>query len=85
MGKGRTGDSAGAPSSRRDFLKKSVAAAAASVPLSASGTVAQETGGQPQASAGSKPPNVVVIIADQFRGDFIGANGLNPDGRDAEP
>ncbi len=80
MSKGRTDGSAGASSSRRDFLKKSVAAAAASVPLSAGDAVAQGTGRKSNESAGNKPPNVVVIIADQFRGDFIGANGRNPMG-----
>jgi arylsulfatase A-like enzyme len=80
MSKGKTGGSAGKPSSRRDFLKKSVAAAAASVPFSAGDAMAQEAGGESIASAARKPPNIVVMIADQFRGDFIGANGCNPMG-----
>jgi arylsulfatase A-like enzyme len=79
MGTRKSSDSARASSSRRDFLKKTFAAAA-SVPLSAGGVAAQGTGGKSQASRGSKPPNVVVIIADQFRGDFIGASGRNPMG-----
>jgi len=80
MSKQRAGDSAGAPSSRRDFLKKSVAAAAASVPISAGSSVARGADEKSSEIGRRKPPNVVVIIADQFRGDFIGANGCNPMG-----
>ena len=49
---------------RRDFLQRSSAIAAA--PLLASGTRANTR------------PNFVVIISDQFRWDCIGAYGLNP-------
>jgi arylsulfatase A-like enzyme len=56
--------------SRRGFLKNSFAAAAAA-PLAAENAAAQ---------ANKKKPNIVMIIADQFRGDFIGANGMNPMG-----
>lgn len=57
--------------SRRGFLKNSFAAAA-TAPLGAQGAAVKGGGGN--------RPNVVVIIADQFRGDFIGANGENPMG-----
>ncbi len=55
---------------RRTFL--SSFAAAASAPLAAEAAAAQSNSG--------KRPNIVIIIADQFRGDFIGANGQNPMG-----
>jgi arylsulfatase A-like enzyme len=80
MSKGSTGGSAGEPPTRRDFLKRSVAAAAASVPFSAGDIAAQGSGRESDAPAARKPPNIVVMIADQFRGDFIGANGCNPMG-----
>ena len=80
MSTGKTDKSTRASSNRRDFLKKSFAAAAASIPVSADPAAALSTDRQPNAKADSKPPNVVVIIADQFRGDFIGANGQNPMG-----
>jgi arylsulfatase A-like enzyme len=58
---------------RRTFLKSSVAAAvAAAVP----GTSA----GEKQTSAPAAPsvrPNVIIYLADQFRWDFIAANGKN--------
>jgi hypothetical protein len=31
-------------------------------------------------TSGAAKPNIVVIISDQFRGDCIGAMGLNPMG-----
>lgn len=79
MSTGKTGDAMGSSSSRRDFLKKSLAATA-SVPLSARSVMAQ--GGVERAvdAPKGKRPNVVIIIADQFRWDFVGANGLNPMG-----
>ena len=80
MNTGNTDKSTRSSSNRRDFLKKSFAAAAASIPLSAETAAAQSTDQPSDASANRKPPNVVVIIADQFRGDFIGANGQNPMG-----
>jgi len=79
MSSGKTDNLTGASSSRRDFLKKSFAAAA-SVPLSAGGATAQSSGGAANGAVKGKRPNVVIIIADQFRGDFIGANGQNPMG-----
>ncbi|TAM79220.1 MAG: twin-arginine translocation signal domain-containing protein [Acidobacteria bacterium] len=79
MGKEKTHNPSGSPSSRRDFLKKS-AAAAVSIPLSTGGAEAFSPDGQIQESSSRNPPNVVIIIADQFRGDFIGANGRNPMG-----
>ena len=67
------------PATRREFLKRSAMAMAAPG-LAASGLAASEgQAGQPSA-AGRKKPNLIIYIADQFRGDFVGANGLNPMG-----
>ncbi|MEJ2009733.1 MAG: sulfatase-like hydrolase/transferase [Acidobacteriota bacterium] len=64
---------------RRDFLKGSAMAMAAPG-LAASGLAASsEQAGQPSASR-RKKPNILIYIADQFRWDFVGANGLNPMG-----
>jgi hypothetical protein len=49
---------------RRDFLKSTSALGAA--PLAA------------WSEAGRTKANVILIISDQFRWDWIGANGLNP-------
>jgi arylsulfatase A-like enzyme len=66
-------------STRREFLKRSAMAMA--VPELATRGVAASAEPIDQSSAEShKKPNVIVYIADQFRGDFIGANGLNPMG-----
>ncbi len=54
--------------SRRSFLKSSVAAAiAAAVPASAEADTKKP----------ATPPNIVLYLSDQFRWDFIGANGRN--------
>jgi arylsulfatase A-like enzyme len=56
---------------RRSFLKASVAAAvAASIPSA-------EAREKSSASGPAVKPNIVVFISDQFRPDFIGANGHN--------
>ena len=59
-------------SSRRSFLR---AAALSSGALVAGAGVAQA---ETEAAAGSRRPNVLMICADQFRTDFVGANGENP-------
>lgn len=75
-----------APSTRREFLQKAaiaaggVAAAGAGTTAAALPRVGRSTAGSDKASPAAKRPNIVVIIADQFRGDFIGANGQNPMG-----
>jgi arylsulfatase A-like enzyme len=63
--------------SRRNFLKQSVAALAGSA-------ITQEraSGGEGglQKSRPQKPPNILIIISDQFRWDYVGAYGMNPMG-----
>jgi arylsulfatase A-like enzyme len=57
---------------RRSFLKASIAASiAAAVPPS----VEAQTG--PVTGARSAKPNIILYLSDQFRADFIGANGRN--------
>jgi arylsulfatase A-like enzyme len=60
---------------RRDFLKRS--AAAISAPAIAAETSSRSRGGARDPQTG-KRPNIVIVIADQFRWDFVGAYGLNP-------
>ncbi|MGH9325601.1 MAG: sulfatase-like hydrolase/transferase [Terriglobia bacterium] len=55
---------------RREFLKRAALAATASA------TTAKAAEAGPGDSI--KPPNILLIIADQFRWDFVGAYGLNP-------
>src|ERR1700742_5123644 len=56
--------------SRRSFLKSTVAAAvAAAVPVAAEQTKA--------AANPASRPNIILYLADQFRSDFVGANGRN--------
>jgi arylsulfatase A-like enzyme len=59
---------------RRSFLKNSVAAVVAAAAAPA-GTVAAQTGGA--AAQPSARPNIIVYLADQWRWDFLGANGRN--------
>ena len=59
--------------SRRTFLKGSVAAAlAAAVPDSADAAKKNATPDKPPV-----PPNIILYLSDQFRWDFVGANGHN--------
>jgi arylsulfatase A-like enzyme len=57
--------------SRRSFLKSSVAAAMAAV-VPASAEADTQAAAKP-----ATPPNIVLYLSDQFRWDFIGANGRN--------
>jgi len=62
--------------SRRGFLR---GAALASGALATAGPLMASTAVEGAAStAPSRPPNVLMICADQFRTDFVGANGANP-------
>ncbi len=58
--------------SRRSFLKGSVAAAVAAA-------VSANAKAQHKANPGKPvtPPNIILYLADQFRWDFVGANGRN--------
>src|SRR6185437_7579959 len=62
--------------SRREFFKNSAAAIALPT-LAASESATGEPSPQPQQKS---KPNLLLIIADQFRWDFVGAYGLNPMG-----
>ncbi len=59
--------------SRREFFVKSVAAMA----LPGAAASAESHANAPQ---NRSKPNLIIVIADQFRWDFVGAYGLNPMG-----
>lgn len=63
-------------SSRRDFLRSAALASGAVVAVGA--TSAPAAGATDSASAPGRRPNVLMICADQFRADFVGANHENP-------
>jgi arylsulfatase A-like enzyme len=60
------------PVTRREFIQGSAAAAA--MPVLGVEALARDTG---MPSPKKKPPNIIIIIADQFRWDAVGAYGLN--------
>ena len=60
--------------SRREFLKRTGLTAAAL----ASSAAAEASGSPASAAPAGKRPNVLMICADQFRADFVGAAGENP-------
>ena len=60
---------------RRDFFKRSAAAVSASA--MAIGEASGTNYDAPQEQT-RKPPNILIIISDQFRWDYVGAYGLNP-------
>ncbi|HTZ74285.1 MAG TPA: sulfatase-like hydrolase/transferase [Candidatus Aquilonibacter sp.] len=62
--------------SRREFFKSSAAAIALPA-LAASESASAEPAAQTRPNS---KPNLLLIIADQFRWDFVGAYGLNPMG-----
>ncbi len=67
------------PFTRREFLRRSAVAAA--VPAFSAEAVASEKGANKSSTDGrAKRPSVIVIHADQFRWDVLGAYGLNPMG-----
>jgi arylsulfatase A-like enzyme len=65
-------------STRREFLKHSAATAA--IPAMAWNAQGGNAEGVAEREQSGKPPNILIIIADQFRWDFVGAYGLNPMG-----
>jgi arylsulfatase A-like enzyme len=66
-----TGNSSG-PSTRRNFLKQTAMAAAVSPLLGAMTSNAQD------AAQPAKRPNILLVISDQYRWDFVCAYGRNP-------
>jgi len=58
--------------SRRSFLKGTVAATVAAAVPAAVNAQPGKTATKP-----SRPPNIILYLADQFRWDFVGANGRN--------
>jgi arylsulfatase A-like enzyme len=66
---------------RRSFMKKSVGAAALNAGF-AVGVTRAEQAERPAVSNGAiSRPNIILYLSDQFRWDFLGANGLNPSTR----
>ena len=63
---------------RRNFLI-GTAAAAAQAGVAAALPNSAQPGASPKAdaAAGGRRPNIVIYHSDQFRWDFVGANGLN--------
>jgi arylsulfatase A-like enzyme len=62
---------------RRNFLLGTAAAAAQAGVAAALPNSLQNGTGSAADSAGSLKPNIVIYHSDQFRWDFVGANGLN--------
>jgi arylsulfatase A-like enzyme len=62
-------------STRRNFLKRTVMAAAMAPLMNAGEPRAEATG---PAGSPAKRPNVLLVISDQYRWDFICGNGRNP-------
>ena len=60
------------PVTRREFIKGSAVAAA--LPALGVEAAGRDAGAQ---APNKKPPNIIIIIADQFRWDALGAYGLN--------
>lgn len=63
--------------SRRDFLRDAAFVSAAVAAGGSSAVAAENTSGVTSASP-SRRPNVLMICADEFRADFVGANRHNP-------
>jgi arylsulfatase A-like enzyme len=62
---------------RRNFLLASAATAAASAAAALPDPAARTVESQSTTAAPHKQPNIVIYHSDQFRWDFVGANGLN--------
>jgi arylsulfatase A-like enzyme len=63
---------------RRNFLLGTAAAAAqAGIAAAVSGAAQTRTAEGADATASKRKPNIVIYHSDQFRWDFVGANGLN--------
>lgn len=75
MSENQPGTHRGAPSNRRQFLRRSVTAVGLA---GMAGRAAMAAPQQTEAAGAKKRPNILMIIADQFRWDFVSAYGLNP-------
>lgn len=64
-------------STRRDFLRRSMATAA-TVPLASAVPVSYEQARGQAKEKSPERPNILIIHSDQYRWDFVGAAGLNP-------
>jgi arylsulfatase A-like enzyme len=63
---------------RRNFLLGTAAAAAqAGIAVTVSGAAQTSPAGSTSGAAAKPKPNIVIYHSDQFRWDFVGANGLN--------
>lgn len=71
-----TDKSAQTLSSRRDFLRGAAMAAGAATAIAAAPAAAAAA--PDDAASSARRPNVLMICADQFRADFVGANHENP-------
>ena len=72
MSAGEKTGSSHLPVTRREFIKGSAVAAA--LPALGVEAAGRDAGAQ---APNKKPPNIIIIIADQFRWDALGAYGLN--------
>src|SRR5947209_4467681 len=61
---------------RREFLLSGAAAAAATGLGAAAASAAEPSAAQASAQP-ARRPNIILYLSDQFRWDFVGANGLN--------
>ena len=62
---------------RRGFIKTSMSAALAATAPAAARAASSASPSSAAAGRSAVRPNIVLYIADQFRWDFVGANGLN--------
>lgn len=65
-------------STRRKFLRNAALATGGAVATAAGAGTAVATGTMDTKTDSSRRPNVLMICADQFRADFVGANHENP-------
>ena len=66
------------PPTRREFLRNAALASGAIAVTGAGGAEASSPQDPASTQQAGNKPNILMICADQFRADFIGANGENP-------
>lgn len=64
--------------SRRAFLRNAALATGAAATVAVTPSTADAKGGSSNSAASAGKPNVLMICADQFRADFVGASHENP-------